>query len=72
MKRSGKPYCIKSGTSMATPVVTGAIALLLSQYPDMDNFEVKMHLKESAEDLNLPKNQQGWGGLNVEKLLSEI
>jgi len=70
LKRGSKPYCVKSGTSMATPVVTGAIALLLSEYPDMNNFEVKMRLRESANDLNLPKNQQGWGELDIEKLLT--
>lgn len=63
------PYISKSGTSMATPVVSGAIANLLSKYPDMSNVEVKLRLRESCTDLHLPRNQQGWGLLNVEKLM---
>lgn len=64
------PYIRKSGTSMATPVVSGSIALLLSKYPDLTPKEVKLRLKNSCTDLNLPHSSQGWGLLNVGKLLS--
>ena len=30
-----------------------------------------MLLRESAEDMGLPRNQQGWGKFNCEKLLAE-
>jgi len=50
-------------------MVSGAIALLLSQHPDMSNLEVKIRLKNSAVDLGLPHAQQGWGMLNVQKLV---
>jgi len=66
--RPGK-YTIKSGTSMSTPIVSGAIALLLEKYPDMTNLDVKLKLMESSRDIGLPKNQQGWGLLDVERLL---
>lgn len=66
--RTGK-YAIKSGTSMSTPIVSGAIALLLEKYPDMTNRDVKIRLMESSRDIGLPRNQQGWGLLDVEKLL---
>lgn len=62
-------YMVKSGTSMSTPLVSGAIALLLEKYPHMTNRDVKLHLRERAIDIGLPKNQQGWGMLNVAKLL---
>ena len=62
-------YTIKSGTSMSTPVVSGAIALLLEKYPDMTNRDVKLKLMESAMDIGLPKNQQGWGLLDIKRLL---
>ncbi len=62
-------YSIKSGTSMATPVVSGAIALLLSKYPSMTGRDVKVRLKNSADDMGLPINQQGWGCLNIKRLL---
>ena len=67
--RNGR-YAIKSGTSMSTPIVSGAIALLLEKYPDMTNRDVKLKLMESSKDLGLPKNRQGWGFLALEKLLS--
>lgn len=62
-------YAIKSGTSMSTPIVSGAIALLLEKYPGLTNLEVKLKLRESCRDIGLPKNQQGWGLLDVERLL---
>ncbi len=62
-------YTIKSGTSMATPVVSGAIALLLSAKPNMSNREVKLKLRDSAIDLGQHWEKQGWGLLNVRKLL---
>lgn len=65
-----KPYTKKSGTSMATPVVSGSIALLLSKYPVLTPKDVKLRLKNSCTDLHLPHGSQGWGLLNVEKLLN--
>ncbi len=62
-------YTIKSGTSMSTPIVSGAVALLLEKYPEMTNRDVKLKLRESCRDIGLPRNQQGWGLLDVEKLL---
>lgn len=66
--RSG--YIIRSGTSMSTPFVSGAIALLLERYPSMTNRDVKLALYQSAADIGLPKEQQGWGLLNIPALLN--
>ena len=63
-------YCVKSGTSMATPMVSGAIALLLGAEPGITNVEVKMKLRETAVDLHLPRHQQGWGQIDVWRLLN--
>lgn len=68
-RRPARPYSVKSGTSMSTPIVAGAIALLLGVYPGMSNAEVKMRLKNRAMDMGLPKNRQGWGMLDVQNLL---
>ena len=62
-------YTSKSGTSMATPLVSGALALLLEKHPDLTNRDVKLLLRERCTDIGLPKNQQGWGLLDVAKLL---
>ena len=61
-------YSIKSGTSMAAPVVSGAAACLLSKYPDMTNVEVKLRLRESC--VKYPGTEAGWGLLNVKKLMN--
>lgn len=63
-------YFKLSGTSMSTPIVAGAIALLLEKYPDLKPDDVKLMLKKSCINLNFPKNQQGWGLIDVNKLLS--
>lgn len=62
-------YTIKSGTSMATPIVAGAAALALQRYPEMTNEECKQKLQFTADDLGLPWNMQGWGMVNVARLL---
>lgn len=63
-----RPYIEKSGTSMATPLVSGAVACLLSKYRDMTNVEVKLRFRESCVPYN--KEGSGWGLLNM-KLLME-
>lgn len=62
-------YTEKSGTSMSTPMVSGAVALLLSEYPHYTTRDVKMKFKECSDDLGQPHGKQGWGRLNVERLL---
>ena len=54
---------------MAAPVVSGAVAVLLSKYPSMSNVEVKLRLWQSCVDLGLEKNRQGCGLLQVKNLL---
>lgn len=68
---SNNGYSIKSGTSMAAPICSGAIALLLEKYPDLTPKDVKMRLHDRAVKIHIPKNQQGWGMLDVKRLLSD-
>lgn len=63
------PYAAKSGTSMATPIVTGGIALLLEKHPEYSNVDVKRKLKVSAKDLGYPHNLQGWGLFQLQRFL---
>lgn len=67
--KNGGYYTRKSGTSMAAPVVSGAIALLLEKERDITNTQVKMRLKDAAVDLGLPRSRQGWGMPDLSKLL---
>ena len=62
-------YGIKSGTSMSTPLISGAIALLLEKHPDLTNVQVKKILLESVDDMGLSHNQQGRGVFNLKKFL---
>lgn len=62
-------YVAKSGTSMATPIVSAAAALAFQRFPSMTNEECKQKLKYTATDLGAPWNQQGWGMVNVRRLL---
>lgn len=66
---TGKLYGIKSGTSMSTPVISGAAAMKLEQQPGLSNVEIKQMLLESADDLGYPRNLQGWGKFNPERFM---
>lgn len=67
----GNSYAIKSGTSMATPIVSGAAALLLQKAPYLNNDQVKRKMVYTARDLGDSWNKQGWGMIDIEKLLLE-
>ena len=66
--RSVQPYIAKTGTSMAAPIVSGAIACLLSKSPQLSNTEVKLKLRDSCRQV--PGTETGWGLLDIERLLS--
>ena len=63
-------YITKSGTSMSTPVVSGAAAVLFSKHPYISNVQVKARLKECCTDLHVDSMRQGSGLLNMERLLN--
>ena len=54
---------------MAAPLVTGSIALLLSKYPCFSPAEVKLRLYQRAVDLGLAQSKQGWGMVDIGRLL---
>lgn len=68
---NGLDYGLLSGTSMATPFVTGAVALLLSVDPDLTPQQVKARLEATADDLGPSgfDTQYGHGRLNPYRLL---
>lgn len=59
-------YAWGSGTSMATPHVTGAAALVLAVWQGLSPDEVKNQLKFTAEILSLSSSEQGAGLVNVQ------
>ena len=54
---------------MSTPLVTGAIACALEKNPALANTDIKTMLMNSADDMGLPQNLQGWGKFNRRKFL---
>lgn len=72
----GNAYAAFSGTSMATPHVTGAAALVMSLHPFLqsDPAAVAQILFRSADDLGASgvDGVYGWGRLNVAQALQPI
>ena len=62
-------YSIKSGTSMSAPVVSGAIANVLTK-KDMSPKDIKKRLHSCCIKKALPDNLQGWGLLNISEFLN--
>jgi subtilisin family serine protease len=58
---TGGGYEAWSGTSMATPHVTGVAALIWSHYPEKTNADVRAALTGSAEDLGAPGRDTSFG-----------
>lgn len=63
-------YTKKSGTSMATPIIAGAVALLIQKDKMSDNEEIKRKLLYSAKDMGEPWSKQGWGMVDITKMLN--
>lgn len=72
----GTYYQVMSGTSMATPVVTGAIALMLQAKPSATYSEIKNALITNAQtDAStgvVPSNTWGYGKLDVYQALTSM
>jgi len=67
----GNRYIRAIGTSMATPHVAGAAALLLEANPELTPAQVRSVLQDNADDLGPPgwDNMYGWGRINLERAL---
>lgn len=64
-------YATASGTSMAAPHVSGVVALLLSQQPELSPQQVRSRLVATADDILQPgfDNDSGYGLLNAYRAL---
>ena len=67
-------YRLQSGTSMATPHVTGLIALMYSLNPDLHVEEIRTLLRENAVDLGPAGFDEafGWGRIDAADTLAGI
>ncbi|MBU5424781.1 S8 family peptidase [Tissierella pigra] len=64
-------YTSLSGTSMATPLVSGSVALLLNKYKDISPQDVKNKLIKSSIALSNSPEIQDIGVLNLKLLFSD-
>ena len=58
-------YRSGSGTSFATPLVAGVVALLLEAHPDWRPNDVRAALLATASRSTTPDNDYGWGIVNA-------
>jgi minor extracellular protease Epr len=61
-------FALGSGTSAATPHVTGAVALLLQGQPGLSFEQVLTRLQQTARDLGYADVEQGGGEIDVQQL----
>jgi subtilisin family serine protease len=68
----GGSYGNSGGTSVASPIVAGAAALVLSVKPTMTAAQVQEILKQSADDIGPAgwDTSYGWGRVNVARAVS--
>jgi subtilisin family serine protease len=59
----GGGYQAWSGTSMATPIVSGIAALILEKYPDLSVTDLIEALLSRCEDIGQPPDRQGKGAI---------
>ncbi len=61
-------YCWAAGTSMASPAVAGVAALIIGKFGRIGPAAVEQRLRQSADDLGKPGNDDFYGGGRVNAL----
>lgn len=69
--RAGGGYRPLSGTSMATPMVTGAVAQMFQKWPSVKPDQVKSIMIKNARNLGIDSVNGGFGVLNVGEMFEE-
>jgi subtilisin family serine protease len=62
---SSTSYGFFGGTSLSTPLVAGAAALVLSAHPELTPIQVREALRSTASNASSPNNTIGWGIINT-------
>ena len=57
---------------MATPMVSGAVALIKQAHPDWTPEQIKESLKLTAKDIGLEENTQGAGRIDLLEAIQPI
>jgi subtilisin family serine protease len=65
---SNGSYCWAAGTSMASPAVSGVAALIIGKFGRIGPAAVEQRLRQSADDLGKPGNDDFYGGGRVNAL----
>ncbi|OYD08892.1 S8 family peptidase [Paludifilum halophilum] len=65
--RVDQHYSVMSGTSMATPIVAGIAAILLTEHPEWTPDQVKRNLMKTAADMGLDSQAQGSGQVQIRR-----
>ncbi len=67
----GGGYQSSQGTSMASPHVAGAVALILSAHPQASHEKIVEALEKTATDIDAagPDHSSGWGRINVDSAI---
>lgn len=63
-------YTYAYGTSASTPIVAGIAALLISHYPEINQYQVRDAIRNTASQANLPDTVYGWGIASAKKAIS--
>ncbi len=71
---TGQLYYRISGTSMATPEVAGAVAMVKQFLPGVSAYEVRRLLEATADDIGPSGFDRGtgWGRINLKKLVDRV
>lgn len=72
LKNNIDGYVVKSGTSMATPIVSGLVSIMLEKNPNMMPKDVKKILLRNTIDTFQDKNIQGYGKLDIGRILNQL